>query len=180
MSKKERREMLDGFKCSATIFLAFCLWMTLSSFTFRPQVDVLAAYMEPVMETRGTGDPSPTEPERDTRAEEMAKVVYGTALYNSEEAQRAVMWCILNRCESGLYPNTVEEVCSQSSQWMGYSSDNPVVDRLYDMACDVLSAWELGGERNLPKDCLWFDWSGTESITFRTGFDGRYNTWTVE
>ena len=176
------RKILGGLEFSGYIFGMFCIWMLCSSFAFRPQVDVIGMAGESEDAEVRTSDARPYEApaERDVRAEEMARVVYGTALYNSEEQQKAVMWCIINRVESGLYPNTVEEVCRQPMQWMGYSGENPVLDRLYDMGCEVLAAWESGGSRNLPKDCLWFDWNGTESITFRTDFEGKGNTWVVE
>lgn len=179
MSKKERKEMLDGLKCSGTIFLAFFLWMTLSSFTFRPQVDVLAAYMEPVEPVEERAMPAPAALARDTRAVALSRVLYGYR-WNSIECLKGVCWCIIGRCESPLYPDTVEEVCSQPDQWMGYSEGNPVIDVYYELALEVLEAWETGGSRNIPADCLWFTWNGNDSITFRTAFNGKYNTWTVE
>ena len=174
------RKTIRGLEIAGYIFGMFCIWMLCSSFAFRPQVDVIGMMGETVPHPSAVQTPSPQGEGRDARAEERARVVYGTALYNSEEQQKAVMWCIINRCESGLYPNTVEEVCRQPMQWMGYSGENPVLDRLYDMGCEVLAAWESGGSRNLPKDCLWFDWNGTESITFRTDFEGKANKWVVE
>ena len=71
--------------------------------------------------------------------EAVARVLYGTALHHSEDAQRAVCWCILNRVESSLYPDTIQEVCEQPSQWMGYSPENPVIESLYKIADEVLS-----------------------------------------
>ena len=175
-------QFIGGLQVAFTIFAVFCVMMFTGGAMHRPQVDVIGMMGETTPQSAALTAPLTrgAEEERDTRAEEMARVVYGTALYNSEEQQKAVMWCIINRCESGLYPNTVEEVCRQPMQWMGYSGENPVLDRLYDMGCEVLAAWESGGSRNLPKDCLWFDWNGTESITFRTDFEGKGNTWVVE
>ena len=175
----ETKKIIGGLQVAAMIFLSFTIWIMMSSFAFRPQTDVLGAMgfgEEIVAEVKSV----PAAPARDTRAEEMARVVYGTALYNSEEQQKAVMWCIINRVENALYPSTVEEVCGQSGQWMGYSEVNPVLEPIYDAAVEVLEAWECGGPRNLPKDCLWFDWTGTESITFRTAFEGKANKWVVE
>ena len=40
-------------------------------------------------------------------AEAVAKVLYGTALHNSREAQEAVVWCIINRTESSLFPDSI-------------------------------------------------------------------------
>lgn len=175
----ETRKILGGLEIAGYIFIMFCVIMFSSSFAFRPQVDVIGMMGEAAEVRTSDARPYEVAPVRDARAEEMARVVYGTALYNSVEAQRAVMWCIINRCESGIYPNAVEEVCRQPQQWMGYSAGNPVMDRLYDMACEVLTAWETGGSRNLPQDCLFLVWNGNESITFRTKFEGG-NEWVVE
>ena len=178
--KSETKKLLGGLELAAYIFLMFCVMMLTGGAMHRPQVDVIGMAGETnAPHPSAVQTPSPQGEGRDARAEEMARVVYGTALYNSEEAQRAVLWLIINRVENGIYPNTVEEVCQQPMQWMGYSAENPVMDKFYDMACEVLAAWENGGSRNLPQDCLFLVWNGNESITFRTKFEGG-NEWVVE
>ena len=177
----ETRKILGGLEIAGCILIMFFVMMLTGGAMHRPQVDVIGMMGETTPQSAELTAPLTrgAEEERDARAEEMARVAYGTALYNSEEAQRAVMWCIINRCESGIYPNSVEEVCRQPQQWMGYSAENPVMDKLYDMACEVLAAWENGGSRNLPQDCLFLVWNGNDSITFRTKFEGG-NEWVVE
>lgn len=174
------RKILGGLEFSGCIFGMFCIWMLCSSFAFRPQVDVIGLFMEPesVAEPVALAAVEPVEPALDSRAVALSKMGYGIR-ENSMECIKAEYWCAINRCESPLYPNTIEEVCSQPGQWMGYSEDNPVIDRYYDLAVEVLEAWENGGVRNLPADCLWFTWNGPESITFRTKFEGG-NEWRVE
>lgn len=108
-------------------------------------------------------------------AQAMAKVLYGTALHNSKEAQKAVCWCIINRTESTLFPNTIEEVCAQPVQWMGYSDDNPVTQELYDVALEVVEAWHDGGIRMFSKEYLFLTWSEHE-IILRTTFNESGNT----
>lgn len=105
----------------------------------------------------------------------MAKVLYGTALHNSREAQKAVCWCIINRAESTLFPNSIEEVCAQPVQWMGYSDDNPVTQELYDVAMEVLTAWREDGIRMFSKEYLFLTWSEHE-IILRTTFNETGNT----
>ena len=161
-------------QCRATFLKDFNLAAALAEAeNLKKQADSLKRWEA----EKAAAEPAET---RRADAEEMARVVYGTALYNSTEAQRAVMWCIINRVESPLYPDTVVEVCQQPSQWMGYSADTPVLGQLYDLAVEVLEAWENGGARNLPEGCLWFDWNGNEAITFRTAFDSSGNDWRVE
>ena len=110
-------------------------------------------------------------------AQAMAKVLYGTALHNSREAQKAVCWCIINRTESTLFPNTIEEVCAQPVQWMGYSDDNPVTQELYDVALEVVQTWHDGGIRMFSKEYLFLTWAEHEIIlrtTFNEGSNTRY------
>lgn len=103
-------------------------------------------------------------------AEEVARVLYGTARANSEADQRAVVWCIINRCESTLYPNTIEEVCKQPSQWMGYSDKNPIVKDLYNIALEELTTWHDEGYRMVAPEFLFMSWSQNE-IVLRTQFN---------
>lgn len=101
--------------------------------------------------------------------EAVARVLYGTALHHSADAQKAVCWCIINRVESSLYPNTITEVCEQESQWMGYSPENPIISSLYDVADDVISGWESGGYRAISPDYLYLTWE-RDAIVLRTSF----------
>ena len=108
-------------------------------------------------------------------AQAMAKVLYGTARYHSEEAQAAVCWLIINRAESSLFPNSIEEVCSQDKQWVGYSADNPITQDLYRVALDVVEAWNNDGIRMFSRDFLYLSWSDSE-IILRTSFNENKNT----
>lgn len=104
--------------------------------------------------------------------EAVARVLYGTALHHSEDAQKAVVWCIINRVESSLYPDTIQEVCEQPSQWMGYSDDNPVIASLYDIADEVISGWEQGGYRAVSPDYLFLTWTRDEIVLKTTFTEG--------
>lgn len=105
--------------------------------------------------------------------EAVARVLYGTALHHSEDAQRAVVWCILNRVESSLYPDTIEEVCSQPSQWMGYADDSPIIADLYAVADEVISGWQSGGYRAVSPDYLFLTWTRDEIVLKTTFTDGE-------
>ena len=107
--------------------------------------------------------------------EAVARVLYGTALHHSEDAQRAVVWCVINRVESTLYPNTVQDVCEQPQQWMGFSPDNPVIGSLYAIADEVLTAWQGGEYRPMSPDYLFLTWSQDE-IVLRTTFQETRST----
>lgn len=107
--------------------------------------------------------------------EAVARVLYGTALHHSEDAQKAVVWCILNRVDSSLYPNTISEVCEQPSQWMGYGEENPIISGLYDIADEVITAWQSGEYRPMSPDYLFLSWTADE-IILRTTFNEGRNT----
>lgn len=110
------------------------------------------------------------EAQREREAEAMARVLYGTAQRCGEEARRAICWCIINRCESTIFPDSVEGVCAQEAQWMGYSAENPVIEELYETARGVVDAWHDGGRRMIGTDFLYMSWEGT-TISLRTSFE---------
>lgn len=109
-------------------------------------------------------------------AKYIAKVLYGTARNNSERDQRTVTWCILNRVDSAGYPNTVQGVCEQTSQWMGYGDDNPVLNNLLEVARTELIKWHNGDRPVLP-DYVYMSWSSKEIVlrdTYEKTSDTRY------
>ena len=114
-----------------------------------------------------------TEIERE--AEYIAKVIYGTARNHADSDKRAVVWCILNRVEHHSHPDTVAEVCEQPKQWMGYSSDNPVLDELYELALTELKIWHNDGHRPMSNDYIYLSWSSKE-IILRNTFEENKNT----
>lgn len=117
------------------------------------------------------GDVSQIERE----AEYIAKVLYGTAANHADSDKRAVVWCILNRVEHHSHPDTVAEVCEQPKQWMGYSSSNPVLENLYDIALAELKIWHSGGHRPMNNSYVFLTWSSNE-ILLRDTFEENRNT----
>ena len=103
-------------------------------------------------------------------AEYIAKVLYGMARNHSTADQRAVVWCILNRVEYHSYPDTIVEICEQPRQWIGYSSENPVLDELYDLALTELKTWYNDGHRPMSNDYIYLTWSSKE-ILLRDTFE---------
>ena len=108
-------------------------------------------------------------------AEFIAKVIYGTARNHADSDRKAVVWCILNRVEHHSHPDTVETVCEQPKQWMGYSSDNPVLDDFYNLALNELKTWYSGGHRPMSNDYIYLSWSSKE-ILLRDTFEENRNT----
>lgn len=108
-------------------------------------------------------------------AEYIAKLLYGQARYNSPEAQKAIAWLIINRVESPYYPNSVQEVVEQQSQWMGYNDNNIIEDSLYEIALTAVNDWHNGAHRPFSADFLYMVWTSDE-ITLRTTFEETRGT----
>ena len=117
------------------------------------------------------GDVSQIERE----AEYISKVVYGTARNHADSDKRAVVWCILNRVEHYSHPDSVVGVCEQPKQWMGYSTDNPVLEDIYDLVLDELKVWYSGGHRPMSADYIFLSWSSKE-ILLRDTVEENRNT----
>ncbi len=105
----------------------------------------------------------------------IAKTVYGEALVTQSDTEMAaVAWCILNRVDSSLYPDTVKEVVTQRRQFQGYSEGHPVTAKIENLVIDVLDRWcaEKNGAtdcgRVLPKEYIYFEG------------DGRHNHYATE
>ena len=91
----------------------------------------------------------------------MAKMLWGEARGCALDNQQKAVWCVLNRVDDPRFPDTIQGVLSQPSQFHGYSPDFPVWDELKDVALDVLTRWSLEKqgvtvERELPNTYLWF------------------------
>ena len=91
----------------------------------------------------------------------MAKMLWGEARGCTLDNQQKAVWCVLNRVDDSRFPDTIQGVLSQPSQFHGYSPDFPVWDELKEVARDVLTRWSLEKqgvtvERELPTTYLWF------------------------
>ena len=119
------------------------------------------------------GDVSQIERE----AEYIAKVIYGYMMVgnHSQSDFRAIVWCIINRVEHYAHPNTVQGVCEQPKQWMGYSDGNPVLTELYDIALTELKIWHSGGHRPMNNSYIFLTWSSSE-ILLRDTFEENRST----
>lgn len=109
----------------------------------------------------------------------MAKMCYGesmnlpilstaygdrSATYQSAEA----MWAVLNRVDAGY--GSISTCIKAERQFVGYKSNNPVTDELYDLAKLVIEDWATGKEeyRVLPNIFRYFYG------------DGRHNHFTTK
>lgn len=121
----------------------------------------------------GYGDPYEAEQETYVdyvAAEYLANVTWGEARGCSVTEQAAVMWCVLNRVDSPLYPDSVGEVVTQRAQFNGYSESNPITQEMLQLANNVLTYWSEGADygRVLPKEYLYFTGDGEHNYFYTT------------
>lgn len=116
----------------------------------------------------------PLKDDYQDEAETVAKLLYGYQ-YNSDADLRGICWCVINRCESSKFPSTIQDVCRQERQWMGYSDRNPVIEELYQLALTELRLWHQDGHRPMGGDFVYMEWS-TDGITLRTTFEETVKT----
>ena len=112
-------------------------------------------------------------------AEWIARVMYGMAKPDHKDSDlRAIVWCILNRVDNKAYPGEVQAVCQQKSQWMGYSDDNPVIAKLYDIALAELKKWHGDAVRPMSADYVYLTWASKEILLRDTFAENRItNYW---
>ena len=126
-------------------------------------------------QTVGSATQSTQQTTYSADAEYIAKVVAGCATYYSENVQRAVAWCVLNRVDSALYPDTIKEVCEQANQWQGYDPNLPYTQGTYEMALEVLDTKTRGRLRPIDSDMLWLVLNDDGSVTLRNKFNVNAN-----
>ena len=98
----------------------------------------------------------------------MAKMLWGEARGCALDNQQKAVWCVLNRVDDPRFPDTIQGVLSQPSQFHGYSPDFPVWDELKEVALDVLTRWSLEKqgvtvERELPAEYVFFTGDGIQN-----------------
>ena len=96
----------------------------------------------------------------------VAKMLWGEARGCALDNQQKTVWCVLNRVDDSRFPDTIQGVLSQPSQFHGYSPDFPVWDELKDVALDVLTRWSMEKQgadvaRELDKNAVFFTGDGT-------------------
>ena len=98
----------------------------------------------------------------------LAQMLYGEARGCTVDNQMKCVWCVLNRVDDPRFPDTIQGVLSQPSQFYGYSPDFPVWDELKEVARDVLTRWSLEKqgvtvERELLPEYVFFTGDGVQN-----------------
>ena len=98
----------------------------------------------------------------------ISKMLWGEARGCALDNQAMAVWCVLNRVDDSRFPDTIQGVLSQPSQFHGYSPDFPVWDELYAVARDVLTRCSLEKqgvtvERELLPEYVFFTGDGIQN-----------------
>lgn len=136
------------------------------------QIDQLESFLEeyypeespsPIPSPSPSPSPSPTiELVTEEEIDILVKVVYREAGSVEGYSQKAaVVWCILNRVDSGMWGGTVKEVATQPYQF-AWDPNTPIVPEIKEIVEDVISRWEKekageeGVGRVLPQGYYYF------------------------
>ena len=100
---------------------------------------------------------------------EVAKMLWGEARGCTRDNQIKCAWVVVNRVDDDRFPDTIQSVLEQPSQFHGYDPTYPVTDELYSVAFDVLTRWSYEKQgvpvrRELSGSFLWFTGNGEENI----------------
>ena len=99
---------------------------------------------------------------------EVAKMLWGEARGCTRDNQIKCAWVVVNRVDDERFPDTIQGVLEQPSQFHGYDPSYPVTDELYSVAFDVLTRWSYEKQgipvrRELPSTYLWFTGDGEQN-----------------
>ena len=168
------REFIVAFTFIILLVLLLCIVYARATWEQPAPAPTVAA--EETVEPEQSEAPEQTEPpvyyemyftEDDVAA--MAKMLWGEARGCTRDNQIKCVWVVLNRVDDERFPDTIQGVLEQPSQFHGYSESFPVTDELYNVAFDVLTRWSYEKQgipvrRELPNTYLWFTGNGQENI----------------
>ncbi len=116
----------------------------------------------------------------------LAQTIYAeAAICRTTRERAAVVWCVLNRLDTGIWGGTIREVVTYRNQF-AWTEDRPVVPEYVELAEDVLLRWmaEKMGQKDvgrvLPAEYLYFEGDGRENH-FRIAYrdTGAEWSWTL-
>lgn len=110
----------------------------------------------------------PYQQQLDADAEALARVLYGVK-DNSTDDLRTYCWCVFNRVDNKAFPDSLEDVIAQPSQWMRYDPTNPILEPLFQLAREELDAWHSNSHRPVSSDYVFMNWTKSD-ICLRDNF----------
>ena len=175
-------QFITAFICVVMLALLVCIIYARATWEGEaPSSPAPTVTAEETAEPEQTEAPEPSETpvyyemyftEEDVAA--VAKMLWGEARGCTRDNQIKCAWVVCNRVDDERFPDTIQGVLEQPSQFHGYDPTFPVTDELYDVAFDVLTRWSYEKQgipvrRELAKSYLWFTGNGRENI-FREAY----------
>ena len=168
-------QFITAFICVLLLALLICIVYARATWEEQP-ASAPTVTAEETVEPEQPEAPEPSEApvyyemyftEDDVAA--MAKMLWGEARGCTRDNQIKCAWVVVNRVDDERFPDTIQGVLSQPSQFHGYDPTYPVTSELYDVAFDVLTRWSYEKQgvpvrRELEKSYLWFTGNGVENI----------------
>ena len=169
------REFITAFIFIILLALLLCIVYARATWDEQPVIAPMVSAEEPT-EPEQSESPEPSEAPvyyemyfTEDDVTEVAKMLWGEARGCTRDNQIKCAWVVVNRVDDDRFPDTIQGVLEQPSQFHGYSESFPVTDELYSIAFDVLTRWSYEKQgipvrRELPSSFLWFTGNGRENI----------------
>ena len=169
------REFITAFIFIILLALLLCIVYARATWEEQP-VSAPTVTAEAPVEPEQSEAPEPSEAPvyyemyfTEDDVEAMAKMLWGEARGCTRDNQIKCAWVVCNRVDDERFPDTIQGVLEQPSQFHGYDPSYPVTDELYSVAFDVLTRWSYEKQgvpvrRELPSSFLWFTGNGEENI----------------
>ena len=169
------REFITAFTLIILLVLLLCIVYARAIWEEQPVIAPTVATEEPT-EPEQSEAPEPSETPvyyemyfTEDDVTEVAKMLWGEARGCTRDNQIKCAWVVCNRVDDERFPDTIQGVLEQPSQFHGYDPAYPVTDELYSVAFDVLTRWSYEKQgipvrRELPSSFLWFTGNGRENI----------------
>ena len=169
------KQFIMALVCFALLALLLCIVYARATWEEKSVIAPTVTAEKPV-EPEQLEAPAQTEPPvyyvmyfTEDDVAEVAKMLWGEARGCTRDNQIKCAWVVCNRVDDERFPDTIQDVLSQPSQFHGYDSTYPVTDELYSVAFDVLTRWSYEKQgipvrRELASSFLWFTGNGVENI----------------
>ena len=168
------REFITAFTFIILLVLLLCIVYARATWEEQP-APAPAVTAEETAESEQSEAPEPSETpvyyemyftEDDVAA--VAKMLWGEARGCARDNQIKCAWVVCNRVDDDRFPDTIQGVLEQPSQFHGYDPTYPVMDELYSIAFDVLTRWSYEKQgipvrRELANTYLWFTGDGEQN-----------------
>lgn len=168
------REFITAFTLIVLLALLLCIVYARATWDEQP-VTAPTVTAEETAEPEPSESPEPSETSvyyemyfTEEDVAEVAKMLWGEARGCTRDNQIKCAWIVCNRVDDERFPDTIQGVLEQPSQFHGYSESFPVTDELYSVAFDVLTRWSYEKQgipvhRELPNTYLWFTGDGEQN-----------------